>query len=61
MPLAGVGFFFYLCPMFEKDLIQERNAQIQALADTLARTKTVYDLWQNLYEELDYFIESYRE
>ena len=30
--------------MFEKDLIQERNAQIQALADQLARTKTVYDL-----------------
>lgn len=30
--------------MFEKDLIQERNAQIQALADQLARTKTVFDL-----------------
>lgn len=28
----------------EKDLIQERNAQIQALADQLVRTKTVFDL-----------------
>lgn len=28
----------------EQDLIQERNAQIQALADQLARTKTVFDL-----------------
>ncbi|MBO7734386.1 MAG: hypothetical protein J6S67_17610 [Methanobrevibacter sp.] len=30
--------------MMEKDLIQERNAQIQALADQLVRTKTVFDL-----------------
>ena len=30
--------------MFEKDLIQERNAQIQALADKLVREKTVFDL-----------------
>ena len=34
----------------EQDFIQERNAQIQALADTLARTKTVYDLATSLAE-----------
>ena len=28
----------------EQDLITARNAQIQALADQLARTKTVFDL-----------------
>lgn len=28
----------------DKDFIQERNEQIQALADQLARTKTVFDL-----------------
>ena len=34
----------------EQDFIQERNAQIQALADQLARTKTVYDLATSLAE-----------
>lgn len=35
--------FYYLCDM-EKDFIQNRNAEIQALADKLVREKTIYDL-----------------